>query len=225
MMKILALDTSSTACSVALLVDDKISFLHRALPLQQAQSILPMLEELLSMNKITLNQLDAISFGCGPGSFTGVRIATSVTQGLAYALQLPVIPISSLAALAQAAYQDLGWRKLLVGVDARIQEVYWGAYVVNDQGLVVLVGKEIVCSPEQVSLPKDEDWYAVGNAWQVYTDQIAYAPLEKDVTRLPMAVGILELAKIKYANKEWVIAREALPVYLRDSVAKNNLTA
>jgi len=219
-MKILALDTSSTACSVALLVDDKISFLHRITPLQQAQSILPMLEELLSMNKITLNQLNAISFGCGPGSFTGVRIATSVTQGLAYALQLPVIPISSLAALAQAAYQDLGWKKLLVGVDARIQEIYWGAYIVNDQGLVVLVDKEIVCPPEQVSLPKDKDWYGVGNAWQVYADQIAYAPLERDVTRLPMALGILELAKIKYAKKEWVNAKEALPVYLRDSVVK-----
>jgi len=221
-MKILALDTSSTACSVALLVDDKISFLHRILPLQQAQSILPMLEELLFMNKITLNQLNAISFGCGPGSFTGVRIATSVTQGLAYALQLPVIPISSLAALAQAAYQDLGWRKLLVGVDARIQEVYWGAYVVNDQGLVVLMGEEIVCPPEQVSLPKDKDWYGAGNAWQVYADQIAYAPLEMDVTRLPMAVGILELAKVNYAKKEWVTAKEALPVYLRDSVVKKN---
>lgn len=219
-MKILALDTSSTACSVALLVDDKISCLHKVMPLQQAQSILLMLEDLLSRNKINLNQLDAISFGCGPGSFTGVRVATSVTQGLAYALQRPVIPISSLAALAQAAYQDLGWKKLLVAVDARIQEIYWGAYTVNHQGLVVLVDKEIVCAPQQASLPQTQDWYGVGNAWQVYSDQIAYAPLEKDVTRLPMAVGMLQLAKLKYARKEWVNAKEALPVYLRDSVVK-----
>ncbi len=221
-MNILALDTSSTACSVALLHDDKMSFLHRIMPLQQAQSILPMLEELLSIHKITLNQLDAIAFGCGPGSFTGVRIATSVTQGLAYALQLPVIPVSSLAALAQAAYRDLGWKKLLVGVDARIQEVYWGAYDVNEHGLVMRVGQEKVCAPEEVPLSADKGWYGVGNAWDVYANQIAYSALDVDTSRLPTALGVLELAKVKYDQKEWVMAKDALPVYLRDSVAKKS---
>jgi tRNA threonylcarbamoyladenosine biosynthesis protein TsaB len=223
-MKIVALDTSSTACSIALLVDDKISFLHRILPLQQAQSILPMIEELLSLNKIKLNQLDAIAFGCGPGSFTGVRIAASVTQGLAYALQLPVIPISSLAGLAQAAYRDLGWKKLLVGIDARMQEIYWGAYEINKHELAVLVGQEKVCTPLEMPLPDDKEWYGVGNAWEIYADQIAYKPLKIDASRLPMASGILELAKIKYIKEEWVTAKEALPVYLRDSVAKKNKT-
>lgn len=220
-MKLLALDTSSTACSVALLVDDKIDFLHRILPLQQAQSILPMINELLSIHKISLNQLDAIAFGCGPGSFTGVRIATSVTQGLAYAMQLPVIPVSSLAALAQAAYRELGWKKLLVAIDARIQEVYWGAYQVNEEGLAVLVGQEKVSSPQEIKL-SEEGWYGVGNAWEVYADQIAYVPLNVDASRLPMAQGVLELAKVKYANKEWVTAKNALPIYLRDSVAKKS---
>lgn len=221
-MNILALDTSSTACSVAVLVDDKMSFLHRIMPLQQAQSILPMIEELLSLNKISLSQLDAIAFGCGPGSFTGVRIATSVTQGLAYALGLPVIAISSLAALAQAAYRELGWKKLLAGVDARIQEVYWGAYQVNEQGLVMLVGQEKVCVPAEVPLLDDNQWYGVGNAWDVYAQQMTYTPVAIDSSRLPTAQGVLELAKIKYIQKEWVMAKDALPVYLRDSVAKKS---
>ncbi len=219
-MKIVALDTSSIACSVALLLDEKISFLHRILPLQQAQSVLPMIQELLSSHKITLNQLDAIAFGRGPGSFTGVRIAASVTQGLAYALQLPVIPISSLAALAQAAYMELGWEKLLVGVDARIQEVYWGAYEVDEKGLAQLFGQEVICTPQQIPFPNDKAWYGVGNAWQVYANVINYIPLKVDATCLPTAQAILELAKVKYDRKEWVSAQEALPVYLRDSVAK-----
>lgn len=219
-MKMLALDTSSIACSVALLVDEKISFLHRILPLQQAQSVLPMIQELLSSQKITLNQLDAIAFGRGPGSFTGVRIAASVTQGLAYALELPVIPISSLAALAQAAYMDLGWKKILAGMDARIQEIYWAAYEVDEEGLVQLQGQEIICAPQQIPFPNDKEWYGAGNAWEVYAEQMSYQPLKIDSTCLPTAQAVLKLAKVKYAQKEWVSAKDALPVYLRDSVAK-----
>lgn len=222
-MNILALDTSSTACSVALLVDDKMSFLHRVIPLQQAQSILPMIHELLSLNKLALNQLDAIAFGCGPGSFTGVRIATAVTQGLAYALNLPVIPISSLAALAQSSYRELGWKKLCVAVDARIQEVYWGAYEVGEHDLVKLVGYEKVCAPAEVSLPEGESWNGVGNAWEIYAQQMGYTPQAIDSSRLPTAQGVLELAKLKYNQKEWVKAENALPVYLRDSVAKKSI--
>ncbi|MCE3239461.1 MAG: tsaB, partial [Gammaproteobacteria bacterium] len=149
-MKILGFDTSSAACSVALLIDDKISVLHEIIPMQQAQSLLPMIEELLLSNKMRLDQLDAIAFGCGPGSFTGVRIAASVAQGLAYALQLPVIPISSLAALAQAVYQNLQWQKLLVAVDARMQEVYWGAYHINQEGIAVLIHQEAISTPEKI---------------------------------------------------------------------------
>lgn len=221
-MKILALDTSSSACSVAVLVDDKMSFLHQVIPLQQAQFILPMIKELLSLNEITLNQLDAIAFGCGPGSFTGVRIATSVTQGLAYGLGVPVIPISSLAALAQAAYRDLGWKKLLVAVDARIQEVYWGMYEVDMHGLAILVGQERVCAPVEVSFPQDNQWHGVGNAWDIYAQELVYTPLAVDSLRLPTAQGVLELAKYKFIRKEWVDAKDALPVYLRDSVAKKS---
>ena len=105
-MKILAIDTSSNACGVALLCNNEVKALHELAPMQQTQKILPMIDALLGEAKVSLNQLDALAFGCGPGSFTGVRIAVSVMQGLGYAMNLPLIPVSSLAALAQAAYVE-----------------------------------------------------------------------------------------------------------------------
>lgn len=221
-MKLLALDTSGVACSVALLIDDKVLYRHEIAPMQQAQKILSIIHVISQEANLSLNQLDALIFGCGPGSFTGVRIATSVVQGLGFALKLPVIPISSLAGLAQAAYTDLGWKKLLVGVDARIQEVYWGAYQLNPAGLVELVGKEEVAKPEEIHLPMDKDWYGVGNAWEVYRDQIRFQPLDVDASRLPTALGILELGKVKAMKGEWIEAIEASPTYLRDEVAKKS---
>lgn len=218
-MKILAVETSSIFCSVGLLIDEHISTLDRKLPMEQAQHILPMIDELLILNKIDLKQLDALAFGCGPGSFTGIRIATSVIQGLGFALNLPIIPISSLAALAQSAYQDLGWKKLLVNIDARMHEVYWGAYTVEN-GFVSLVDKEIVIKPAELTFPNSSEWYGVGDGWNVYRNQIKYHPLAIDNNRFPSALGVLELAKLKYKQKEWVSAIEALPIYLRDNVAK-----
>lgn len=221
-MKLLAIDTSSTACSVALFCNNELTLKHEIAPMQQAQTILPLIDLIVREANISLKQLDALAFGAGPGSFTGVRIAVSVMQGIGYAMDLPLISVSSLAALAQAAYSDLGWKKLLVGIDARIQEVYWGAYQVNPEGLVELVGKEMVCPPEGVLLPEGSDWHGVGNAWEVYSGQLAFQPLEIDATRLPIASGIMALAKDKFKRKEWVRAEEALPVYLRDEVAKKS---
>ena len=219
-MKILALDTSSTACSAALMVDDVIFSHHEIAPMQQAQRILTVIEELLLSANSKINQLDAIAFGCGPGSFTGIRIAVSVAQGLAYAAGLPVIAVSSLAALAQSAYDDLGWKHLLVGVDARINEVYWGAYQVGLDELVCSAGKEVVCSPQQITLPNMIDpWCGVGNAWDVYRDRLPFQPQQVDASRLPTALAVLKLAQAKYLKKEWVSAMEAAPVYLRDQVA------
>jgi len=219
-MKLLAFDTSSTACSVALLIDNEVKAVHKIMPMQQAQFILPMLHELLDQNKILLNQLDAICFGCGPGSFTGVRIAASVAQGLGFATGLPLIPISSLAAAAQAAHDEFAWQKCLVSVDARINEVYWGAYITDETGLVRLLGSESVSSPLNVVIPEGLGWYGVGNGWEVYRDQIPYQPIDLDLTGLPTASAILRLAKEKWLLKQWVQAKDALPVYLRDEVAK-----
>lgn len=221
-MKILAIDTSAEACSIALLLDEEIKCLHEITPRQQAQMILPLIKQLLNEENIKFNQLDALAFGCGPGSFTGVRIATSVMQGLGFALNLPLIPISSLAALAQATYAAKGWQKLYVGIDARIQEIYWGMYQVNPNGLVELVGKENVGKPNELLLPDNSEWYGVGNAWAIYAEQIPFKPIYIDSTRIPHALGLLPLAKQKYDLKDFTRAENALPTYLRDEVAKKS---
>lgn len=218
-MKLLAIDTSANACSVALMVDDEIFSRHEIAPLQQADLILPMIDAVLDSAKITLREMDAFAFGCGPGSFTGVRIAASVMQGFAFATKLPLIRVSSLAAVAQSAFQDLGYKKMVVAMDARIQEVYWATYEINELGLTVLVGDEIICPPEKLTVASENNWCAVGNAWQVYADKLPTTYLSKDDTRLPMAEGILHLAKDKHLKGEWISLHEALPVYLRDNVA------
>ena len=217
-MKLLAIDTSSNACSVALCLNDKIHELHKIVPMQQSQMILPLIDELLHTAEIELNQLDALAFGCGPGSFTGVRIAASVIQGLAYATGLPIIKISSLAAVAQGAYEASGWKKIAVAMDARIKEVYWGTYQVNEKGLVELKGEEIVCPPNNIPALKDSDWYGAGNAWEVYS--LPFHPLELNIALLPQASSIISLAKENFQQKKWIKPEEALPVYLRDKVAE-----
>jgi tRNA threonylcarbamoyladenosine biosynthesis protein TsaB len=218
-MKILAIETSTNACSVALLIDDVVQSSHLIAPMQQAKLILPMIEERLQHANISLNQLDALAFGCGPGSFTGVRIATSVMQGLAYASAVPLISVSSLAAVAQAAYMDLGWKKLFVAMDARISEVYAGTYQINEAGIAELVGIEAVSAPGQMTVPESTDWYGIGNGWEVYQTQLSYKPIAQDATRLPMASAVLLLAKDKFQRGEVVTPGAALPVYLRNNVA------
>jgi len=218
-MKLLAFDTSSTACSIGLSINGKVILRHEIAPMQQAKIILLLLKELLEVENIQIHQLDAIAFGCGPGSFTGVRIAVSVAQGLAYAAQKPLLPVSSLAALAQAAYQDLGWKKVLTAVDARMGEIYWASYEVQENHLVKLIGKEQISRPENIILP-DATECGVGNAWDVYGSQIPFKPTLISTDQFPTAAAILLLAAAKFQRGETVLPQEATPVYLRDDVAK-----
>jgi len=218
-MKLLAFDTSSAACSIALSIDGEITSHHEIAPMQQAKLLLPLLSTVLKTKNIAVSDLDAIAFGCGPGSFTGVRIAVSVAQGLGYAAEKPLIAVSSLAAIAQAAYQDLGWTQFVVAVDARIHEVYWGAYEVQQNQLVKLIGKEQVSRPEEVTLPSST-WCGVGNAWEVYRSLIPAQPVSVRTDCLPHAAAILPLAEEKFRLGEVISAADAIPVYLRDDVAK-----
>src|SRR5690348_12267838 len=132
-MKLLALDTSSIACSVALLLDGDVHYLHKIAPMQQAKLILSMIEELLKTHSLKVNHLDAIAYGCGPGSFTGLRIACSVAQAFGLAADKPLIPISSLAALAQATYIEHQEKKVLAAIDARMDQIYWAAYELQNE--------------------------------------------------------------------------------------------
>ena len=151
-MKILALDTSTEACSAALLIDGEITSQYQLAPREHSRLILKIIDKLLSDAKVSVSSLDAIAFGRGPGSFMGLRIAAGVVQGIAFAHDIPVIPISTLKAIAQRAYEQTNIENVLVAIDARMDEVYWGAYsLVNQQWITD--GEECVISPDKIQLP------------------------------------------------------------------------
>lgn len=222
-MNILAFDTSSSACSVALYLESspmngQTFSAHELTPMQHTSVILPMIQSLFDSAGSSLDQLDAIAFGCGPGSFTGIRIAASLAQGLAFARSLPVMPVSSLAAAAEAAYMRHGWERLLVAVDARMGQVYWGAYQVENS-LVFPVIPDELAAPDAITRVPHAGFNAIGDGWHLYsqalTARIGWQPMQIDTTAVPTAEAILVLAKERYQRKEWVEASEALPVYLR----------
>lgn len=218
-VKLLAFDTSSTACSVGLLNGDEVSVTHKIAPMQQAHLILSIIQEMLDSASLSLNQLDAVAFGCGPGSFTGIRIASSVAQGIGFGANLPLVPISSLAAIAQTAYLEQQLSHSLVAIDARMKQVYWAGYEVNTQGLVQVVGQEQVCLPEDVSRVGDNQWCGLGDGWGVYKDRLVtrlgYEPSVIRSAELPGGRALLMLGKAKFDQGEWVAPSEAKPVYLR----------
>ena len=186
---------------------------------QHSERILPMVQEVLADAGIVLSQLDAIGFGRGPGSFTGLRICAGVAQGLAFGANIPVVPISSLAALAQGADAP----KVLAAFDARMNQVYWGAYVRNAQGIVELQGEEEVISPAVVPVPPGAGWVGAGSGWDQFSS-VLMQRLNNCVTEwyaqsFPRACFVAQLAAVSYANGVSLAPEMALPVYLRDEVA------
>lgn len=222
-MKILAIDTSTEACSAALLIDGEIRERYQLAPREHARLILPMIDSLLAESELKLAHLDALAFGRGPGGFTGVRIATGVIQGLAFGADLPVTPVSSLAALAQGACQDTGAQCVLGAIDARMGEVYWGAYRAGEEGLVRLEGNETVCPPEQAHLPAGRGWHGAGSGWETYQEElrarIGVALSAWEGQRHPRASHVALLGADLHRGGLAVAAEQALPVYLRDEVA------
>ncbi|AYN14712.1 tRNA (adenosine(37)-N6)-threonylcarbamoyltransferase complex dimerization subunit type 1 TsaB [Pseudomonas monteilii] len=219
MTTLLALDTATEACSVALLHDGKVTSHYEVIPRQHAQKLLPMIKQLLAESGVALNQLDAIAFGRGPGAFTGVRIAIGVVQGLAFALERPVLPVSNLAALAQGALREQGVQQVAAAIDARMDEVYWGCYQAT-AGEMRLVGREAVLPPEQVALPADSEgeWFGAGTGWG-YAERLAVQVAASNASALPNALDVLSLASFAWARGEAIGAEQAQPVYLRDNVA------
>lgn len=214
-MKLLAFDSSTHACTVALQVDHAIQSFHVIAPMQQTKLLLPKIEEILKSVNLQVRDLDAIVYGCGPGSFTGIRLAASVAQGLAFAADLPIIPISSLAATAQAAYIEHGWRNLLVAQDARMNAVYWGVYQINQAGLAELQGTEHATAPEDVKIACKSDWQGLGDAWEKNGEKMGYTPQSIKSEQVPTAEALLQLGKLAFEQQRWVSAKDALPLYLR----------
>ncbi len=209
-MNILALDTSTEACSAALLGENKIISRFEVKPNQHSHLLLPMIDELLAEAGLNKTQLDAIAFGCGPGSFTGLRIAASVAQGIAFAQDLPVIPISSLQTMAQAAYQAFGYKKVLVAIDAHVQSLYYGMFEYHIKNKCIeKTAPEALVSANLWQAPEGDSWHHVGNGWR-------YFDFEAKIDYYPKADALLILAKKAFEQKQWVKPEEALPVYLHE---------
>jgi len=221
MKNIVAIDTSTEACSVALQCNGESAFRYVVEPRMHAKLLLPMLDELFAEAGIVPLQLDGVAFARGPGAFTGVRIGTAAAQAIALAADVAVAPVSSLAAIAHRAYREHGKDKVAVAIDARMAEVYWGAYHLSDQG-ALLIGRERVCAASEVDLP-ETDFHPAGTGWQAYqqelhtrTGLVATDSLEP----FPHALDVLKIGTHKIRRGEGVAAEYALPVYLRDNVAQ-----
>ncbi|WP_286237184.1 tRNA (adenosine(37)-N6)-threonylcarbamoyltransferase complex dimerization subunit type 1 TsaB [Neptuniibacter halophilus] len=220
MAKILAFDTSTDACSVAVSLDGEVQEDFRVIPRQHTQQLLPMVESILANAGLAVNQLDAIAFGRGPGSFAGIRIATGAAQGLAYAADLPLLPVSTLEAMALAAVEQTGAEQVVAALDARMDEIYVASYRCKD-GLLVPELAEMVCAPGDLEL-SGQGYLAVGSGW-VYLNDMSEA-VRSVVTPAEEACYPAAGQMLKLALRDWekglaVAADKALPVYLRDEVA------
>lgn len=228
-MKLLALDTSSEGCSAALLVDGEISERFELAPRGHTRLLMPMVRMLLSEQGLVPADLDALAFACGPGSFTGVRIATGVVQGLAWGLGIPVVPVSSLEAVALGAIETLSVAEnggIAVAFDARMGEVYWGCFQCR-AGLPVRLAEEQVCPPANVALPEGPDrWYGVGPGWQFRSTmppEVAGTPEQVEESLVLRASWVAQLAAVEYQKGNAVPAEQAQPVYIRDEVTWKKL--
>lgn len=221
MTRLLAVETSAEACSVALQLDGEVRSFFRHAPMKHAELLLPAVSGLLGESGMALNQLDAIAFGRGPGSFTSLRIGIGVVQGLAWGADLPVVPVSSLAAVAQqvADRQTADCPELVVAMDARMQEVYTACFTVGDQR-VRAAGEERVCSPEQVPVPAG-GFIAAGNGFDRFP-QLAALAERADACypdTWPRAESICTLAIEWLKTNQPLPAHEAQPTYIRNDVA------
>jgi tRNA threonylcarbamoyladenosine biosynthesis protein TsaB len=222
-MKILAIDTATEACSVSLGLGARQLDRYVELERGHAERLLPMVQELLTEGGVTLASLDAIAFGRGPGGFTGVRLAASVAQGLAFGSGIGVVPISDLAAVAHRALADRpeAMRALVVN-DARMREVYWCTF--RRQEVPLPLGPERVSPEHAVELTADQSpWVAAGRglaAWPALAERCRTAGAQVLSDLLPRAAEILALARIEVAAGRILEPADALPVYVRDNVAE-----
>jgi tRNA threonylcarbamoyladenosine biosynthesis protein TsaB len=220
-MNILAIDTAEDACSAALLVDGAVHSRFEIAPRRHSELILPMMDQLLAEAGLALRGLDAIAFGRGPGSFTGVRIAAAVAQGAAFAADRPVVPVSTLQALAARARRESGAGNVLAALDARMGEVYWSGVPAGAAEGDVRV--EQVLSPEAVPVPGAGRWTGVGSGWRAYADvlnaRLGSCLDRVDPTLRVHAHDVAVLGGELLQQGRAVAPDQAVPVYLRDEVA------
>ncbi|MBF0784876.1 tRNA (adenosine(37)-N6)-threonylcarbamoyltransferase complex dimerization subunit type 1 TsaB [Muribacter muris] len=225
MTTILALDTATEACSVALLHQGQHTFMDELSPRSHTQRILPMVDELLTQAGIDLRQVDYLAFGRGPGSFTGVRVGVGIAQGLAMGADLPVVALSNLHIMAEQAYQTLGATEVVALIDARMNEVYFTQLTKTADGWQDIIPEQ-VCSPEKAiaQFRQERNPTVVGTGWAAYPAFAAadLGVIVSDIT-LPSARYILPLALAQAAQGRRQSALEIEPVYLRNEVTWKKL--
>lgn len=226
--KILALDTATENCSVALMVGDKLYVRSEVAPRDHTKKILPMVDSVLQEAGISLQELDALAYGRGPGSFTGVRIGIGIAQGLAFGADLPMIGISTLAAMAQGSYRQHGYQQVACAIDARMSEVYWGRYQRQEDGSWSEVDSECVIAPNVLSqqlAADDKTWGCAGTGWAAYAEELESLSIAREMGEVlyPDAQDIVYLAQYEFAKGNTTSVEESSPVYLRDKVAWKKL--
>ena len=235
MPKILAIETATEACSAALIRhkdnssdnEPEVVSRFKLAPREHTKLILPMIEEVLKVGGCTMNEIDAIAFGRGPGAFTGLRIAAGITQGLALSIDKPVIPVSTLSALAlQASQKDYTGETIIAGLDARMDEVYWGIFEFKEDKLA-LIGEEKVSKMHEVGEYINQstkiDFIGIGSAWDAYSLEDSVKKSSQTLTIIknafPAATEIAHLALKEFLAQRTVAIEDAQPVYIRNNVA------
>ena len=222
-MKLLAFETATEACSVALYVDGEIIERHEIAPRLHAEYALPWAEELLAQAGIRRSQLDVIAISRGPGAFTGVRLAIALGQGIALALGKPMVGVSTLMAIAASLKGEEKKQRILAAIDARMGEVYVGAFERNGDELIA-ISAELVAAPDKIVLPDDHGgWHGVGTGFSAVDgalrSHLGSQLLSVDTSVLPRAADVARLAVAACARGEAVAPERVEPAYLRNNVA------
>ncbi|MDE2387931.1 MAG: tRNA (adenosine(37)-N6)-threonylcarbamoyltransferase complex dimerization subunit type 1 TsaB [Betaproteobacteria bacterium] len=218
-MKILALETSTEFCSVALSLDGEVSGKEILAGRNHSEMILTMAQEMLTQAGLALQQIDGIAFGAGPGSFTGLRIACGVAQGLAFAADLPVAAIGTLEAVAQQIDQD----NVIVALDARMGEIYHAAFRKLASQSWEMISPPVLCSPQHAPLVSGTEWHGCGSGFDVYYDVLA-VQYRANIRQIhpglhPRAHEIAQLALPKFCDGAYTDPALAAPLYIRNKVA------
>jgi len=220
-MKILGFDTSSDTCTVALIINHQL-FARSERGSQHSEHLLELVDSVLGEAGTTLAQLDAIAFGRGPGSFTGLRIGAGVAQGLAFAAGLQLIPVSSLQVLAQGVESN----RIVTAVDARMAQVYWCAFERDQSGIAQPIITEQVLAPEAIEVPPGPDWVGVGSGWSAYEGQLRPRADGRvhvsESNGAPEARHLISIAAAVWRLNGAVVPEAGIPVYVRDQVAEKS---
>ena len=220
-MNLLAIETATEACSVALVHGETVIARTELAPRRHAERVLPMADQLLAEAGIGKHALDGVAVGRGPGAFTGVRLAVSLAQGMAMALGVPVVTVSSLAALALEAPEDDA--DILAVIDARMGEIYAASYQRDGAGGLTALDEERVCTADALMLPQAAAWNVVGTGWATYEGtlrgKLSGSLRSAEGARYPQARHVATLAVSEFKAGRAQAPELALPVYLRDKVA------